>query len=333
MIDYADVVVDLAYGDSGKGKVTHDLCRKGNYTHVIRYNGGNNAGHTIYHDGKKFVTHSIPSGVFFGIKSIIGPGCVVNVDHFFKELKELEDGGIKTAGLVFIADNAHIITDEHIAEDRQDNTIGTTKRGVGQAYRDKHWRKGLRAEQIPALKPYLINMYEELYQSDKIFRVLFEGAQGFGLDIDWGDYPYVTSSGCTVGAAISNGVPPKRIRNVWGVTKVYETYVGMKDFQPEDPVFEEIREKGAEYGATTGRPRQCNWLNISNFIKAVDINGVNKIVFNKADILRDVGVWKAYDKNGFLVSFKDEEQMKYWIMDHLPKDSAQLFWSDSPDRI
>jgi len=153
------------------------------------------------------------------------------------------------------------------------------------------------------------------------------------LDIDWGDYPYVTSSGCTVGAAISNGVPPKRIRNIWGVTKVYETYVGMKDFQPEDPVFEEIREKGAEYGATTGRPRQCNWLNINNFIKAVDVNGVNKIVFNKADILRDVGVWKAYDKNGFLVSFKSEEEMKYWILDQLARDSAQLFWSDSPDRI
>jgi adenylosuccinate synthase len=332
MIDYADVVVDLAYGDSGKGKVTHDLCRKGTYTHVIRYNGGNNAGHTIYHNGKKFVTHSIPSGVFFGIKSIIGPGCVVNVDHFFQELKELQDGGIKTDGLIFIANNAHIITSEHLEEDRQDNVIGTTKRGVGQAYRDKYWRKGIRAEQVESLKPYLIDMYEELYQKDKIFRVLFEGAQGFGLDIDWGDYPYVTSSGCTVGAAIANGVPAKRIRNVWGVAKVYETYVGLKEFQPDDPIFDKIRDAGAEYGATTGRPRQCNWIDSNNFFKAVDINGANKIVFNKADILRQLKTWKIYDEKGFLVSFKDEFSMKEWFLDRLPR-STEVFWSDSPDRI
>jgi len=332
MIDYADVVVDLAYGDSGKGKVTHDLCRKGTYTHVIRYNGGNNAGHTIYHNGKKFVTHSIPSGVFFGIKSIIGPGCVINVDHFFQELKELQDGGIKTDGLVFIANNAHIITSEHLEEDRQDNVIGTTKRGVGQAYRDKYWRKGIRAEQVESLKPYLIDMYEELYQKDKIFRVLFEGAQGFGLDIDWGDYPYVTSSGCTVGAAIANGVPAKRIRNVWGVAKVYETYVGLKEFQPDDPIFDKIRDAGAEYGATTGRPRQCNWIDSNNFFKAVDINGANKIVFNKADILRQLKTWKIYDEKGFLVSFKDELQMKEWFLDRLSR-STEVFWSDSPDRI
>ncbi len=332
MIAFADVVVDLAYGDSGKGKVTHQLCKDGEYTHVIRYNGGNNAGHTIYHEGKKFVTHSIPSGVFFGIKSIIGPGCVVNVEHFFNELKELQDGGIKTDGLIFIARNAHIITDEHLYEDRQDNVIGTTKRGVGQAYRDKHWRKGIRAEQVPALKDYLIDIYEELHLSETPCRILFEGAQGFGLDIDWGDYPYVTSSGCTVASAVANGVPPRKIRNIWGVTKVYETYVGMKKFQPEDAIFDEIREKGMEYGATTGRPRQCNWLDMSTFFKAVDINGANKIVFNKADVLREIGVWKVYDENGFVTQFKDEEEMKKWIKKQLPT-TVELFWSDSPDRI
>jgi len=332
MIAFADVVVDLAYGDSGKGKVTHQLCKDGEYTHVIRYNGGNNAGHTIYHEGKKFVTHSIPSGIFFGIKSIIGPGCVLNVDHFFKELKELEDGGIKTTGLIFVARNTHIITDEHLFEDRQDNVIGTTKRGVGQAYRDKHWRKGIRAEQVDCLKPYLIDMYEELHLSDTPCRILFEGAQGFGLDIDWGDYPYVTSSGCTVASAVANGVPPRKIRNIWGVTKVYETYVGMKKFQPEDPIFDQIREKGMEYGATTGRPRQCNWLDMSTFFKAVDINGANKIVFNKVDVLRDIGVWKVYDDDGFVTQFKNEEEMKKWIKKQLPT-TVEVFWSDSPDRI
>ena len=103
MIDYADVIVDLAYGDSGKGKVTHALSRSKLYTHCIRYNGSNNAGHTIYHEGKKIVTHSIPTGVVHGIKSIIGPGCVMNVKQFFDELKELQDAGVKTEGLVYIA--------------------------------------------------------------------------------------------------------------------------------------------------------------------------------------------------------------------------------------
>jgi len=332
MIDYADVVVDLAYGDSGKGKVTHQLCKRGNYTHVIRYNGGNNAGHTIYHNGIKFITHSIPSGVFYGIKSIIGPGCVLNIDHFFEEMKELENGGIRCKSLVFIARNAHIITDEHIMEDRQDNTIGTTKRGVGQAYRDKYSRKGLRAEQVDSLKPYLIDMYEEFYNPLKISRILFEGAQGFGLDIDWGDYPYVTSSGCTVASAIANGVPAKKIRNVWGVAKAYETYVGLKKFQPEDPIFNTIREKGMEYGATTGRPRQCNWINTKNLFKAIDINGTNKIVFNKVDILREIGAWKIYDEAGNLVEFKNEDQMKEWFVKKLPR-TTEIYWSDSPERL
>lgn len=332
MIDYADVVVDLAYGDSGKGKVTHQLCKRGNYTHVVRYNGGNNAGHTIYHEGKKFITHSIPSGVFYGIRSIIGPGCVLNIDHFFQEMEELENGGIRCQGLVFVARNAHIITDEHIMEDRQDNVIGTTKRGVGQAYRDKYWRKGLRAEQVEKLKPYLIDMYEEFFKPDQIVRILFEGAQGFGLDIDWGDYPYVTSSGCTVAAAIGNGVPAKRIRNIWGVAKAYETYVGLKNFEPDEEVFKKIREKGMEYGATTGRPRQCNWINTKNLFKAIDINGVNKLVFNKVDILRDIKEWKIYDESGTIVEFKNEEQMKEWFLKKLPR-STEVYWSDSPERL
>ena len=107
----ADVVLGLQYGDEGKGKITHHLCKTGGYTHVIRFNGGCNAGHTIYHKGKKFVTHHIPAGVFFGIKSIIGPGCVVNPTQFFKEIKELQEGGINTEGLIYIAENTHIITD------------------------------------------------------------------------------------------------------------------------------------------------------------------------------------------------------------------------------
>ena len=154
----SDIVVDLQYGDCGKGKVTHHLCRTGEYTHVIRYNGGCNAGHTIFHQGKKFITHHIPAGVFFGIRSIIGPGCVVNVDQFFKEIGELNEGGINTDGLVFIAKNAHIITQEHIEEEAKYSKIGTTKRGNGPAYRDKYARTGVRAEEVAELRPYLIDM-------------------------------------------------------------------------------------------------------------------------------------------------------------------------------
>lgn len=333
MIDYADVVVDLAYGDSGKGKVTHQLAKNGNYSHVIRFCGGNNAGHTIYHEGNKYVTHSIPSGVFFGIKSIIGPGCVLNVDHFFNEIRELNNGGIITEGKVFIAKNVHIITDEHIEEDRQDKTIGTTKRGVGQAYRDKHWRRGIRAENVERLKPYLIDMYEEFYKPQQMCRILFEGAQGFGLDVDWGDYPYVTSSGCTVAAAIANGVPPKRIRNVWGVAKAYETYVGLKKFQPDDEVFNRIREIGKEYGATTGRPRQCNWIDVNNLSKAIQMNGVNKLVFNKVDVLREIGEWKVYNDSGETIQFNGEQEMASWFLNKLPMDVKEVYWSDSPERI
>ena len=159
----ADVVVDLQYGDCGKGKVTHHLLKSGEYTHCIRYNGGCNAGHTIFHQGSKFVTHHIPAGVFFGVKSIIGPGCVVNLEQFFKELHDLQEAGIETAGMVFIASNAHIITEEHLREDRGDVKIGTTKRGNGPAYRDKYGRTGVRACDVPDLERYVVDVYDELY--------------------------------------------------------------------------------------------------------------------------------------------------------------------------
>ena len=158
----ADVVVDLQYGDCGKGKIAHALCRERDYTHVIRYNGGCNAGHTIYHNGKKFVTHHIPCGVFFGIKSIIGPGCVIHVETFLKEIENLEEQGIPAKKLVKIASNSHLITDFHRIEDSKDKKIGTTKRGNGPAYRDKYARKGVRAIEDPRLSQFIIDIYDEL---------------------------------------------------------------------------------------------------------------------------------------------------------------------------
>ena len=328
----ADVVVGLSYGDEGKGKVTHHLLKTGDYTHCIRYNGGCNAGHTIYHNNKKFITHHIPAGVFFGVKSIIGSGCVVNLEQFNAEIRMLHAVGIQTKGLVFIAENAHIITDEHLKEDRMDTRIGTTKQGNGPAYRDKYDRCGMLARNHTDLvhSGYLINMYEELYNGDTEPVILFEGAQGFGLDVDWGDYPYVTSSHCTTAGALLNGVPPQAIRNVFGVAKAYDTYVGAKRFQGRSTIFSRIQELGSEFGATTGRPRQCNWLNINNLRKAVNMNGANVIIVNKIDILREAGKWAVIqDENE--VFFMNETEWTEYIESQFP--NIQVRFSDSPKRI
>jgi adenylosuccinate synthase len=328
----ADVVVDLQYGDCGKGKVTHHLCKTKDYTHVIRYNGGCNAGHTIYHDNRKIVTHHIPAGVFFGIKSIIGPGCVVEPHQFFKEIEELEEIGIKARDLVHIAKNTHVITREHLREDQSDNAIGTTKQGNGPAYRSKYGRTGLRAQEVSSLQKYIIDIYEELHNNEKEVKILFEGAQGFGLDIDWGDYPYVTSSHCTSASALLNGVPPQAIRNIWGVAKLYETYVGAKAFEGTDPVFSAIREIGEEYGATTGRPRQCNWMNWELLTKAVKVNGVTDLVINKVDVLQQIGYGKIIDEEGN-IEFSSIEKMKNYITENIPKCVNNVYFSTKKEGL
>jgi adenylosuccinate synthase len=330
----ADIVVDLQYGDTGKGKIAHFLCTTRKYTHVLRYNGGANAGHTIFHKGHKFVTHQIPAGVFWGIRSVIGNGCVIDPDQFKKEIRELEAGGIKTKGLVFIARNAHVITKKHKHEDAKETAIGTTKRGNGPAYRDKYARLGTRAEEIPALKPYLIDLYEE-FNRKKDVRILCEGAQGFGLDIDWGDYPYVTSSHATVAGALLNAIPPQAVRSVWGVAKMYETYVGAKKFEGKDPVFKKIRELGEEYGATTGRPRQVNWLDVDILTRGIRLNGVTHLVFNKIDVLRAAGRFVVLEK-GKEKRFKSEAAMKAFLISRMkalgiPK--SRVFFSESKEKI
>ena len=330
----ADIIVDLQYGDSGKGKVTHFLAKTKKYTHVLRYNGGCNAGHTIFHKGKKFVTHHIPAGVFWGVPSIIGAGCVLDPVQFFKEIQELEAGGINTKGKIFIAKNTHIITDAHKHEDGKDARIGTTKRGNGPAYRDKYARTGIRAEDVPELQPYLIDLYEEFHKKKNVV-ILGEGAQGFGLDIDWGDYPYVTSSHATTAGALLNAIPPRAVRRVYGNAKIYETYVGAKKFEPDDPVFPKIREAGEEYGATTGRPRQCNWINMDLLERAIRINGVTHLVLNKVDVLRAVGAWGAV-ADGKERRFKSEKELKDFIVKRLKKTGLSrrsIFFSESKDRI
>ncbi|MEY4747301.1 MAG: Adenylosuccinate synthetase [Candidatus Parcubacteria bacterium] len=330
-----DVIVDLQYGDCGKGKIAHYLAHHNLYTHVLRYNGGANAGHTIFHNGTKFVTHQIPAGVFFGIKSVIGNGCVVDPDQFFAELKMLQDGGIDTEGKIFVAENAHIITDAHKEEDRQVGAkIGTTGRGNGPAYREKYGRTGTRAVQVARLQPYLINLYNEWF-SGKDVKILAEGAQGFGLDIDWGDYPFVTSSHCTTAGALLNGLPPGSVGNVWGVAKVYETYVGSKVFQPDGDVFNRTADIGEEYGATTGRRRQVNWMNMQTLERAIRMNGVTHIVFNKVDVLRAVGRWAAIDA-GKVVDFGDEASFASFVGERLQSlgiKKENIFFSESKETI
>lgn len=255
---FVDVVLDMQMGDSAKGKITHHLAsgKSGkNYTHVLRGNGGGNAGHSIYHNGKKFITHIIPAGVFHGIRSVIGAGCVINVEGLIREMHQLKSGGVDVGPYLRIANNAHIVTTEHLHEENGETTVGTTRTGNGPAYRDKYARMGVRAETAFRGTPFadmLIDLHTEFYKnSDNPIRVLYEGAQGFYLDIDWGDYPYVTSSHCGIGGVLLNGFNHKQIDTVYGAVKCYETYVGAKQFEDaNNPLFAKIREIGQEYGAT-----------------------------------------------------------------------------------
>ena len=330
----SDVVVDLQYGDSGKGKVAYHLAKHGKYTEVIRYNGGPNAGHTVYHEGQKFITHSVPVGVLFGITSIVGPGCVLNPEGFFEEIKEIEDKGVDCKGKVLVAKNAHIITKEHLGEDSDETRIGTTRRGIGPVYRDKHARTGIRAEDVAELKDYLVDVHDLLHDGAK-HEVLGEGAQGFGLDIDWGDYPYVTSSHATTAGAVASGFPPSSLRDVWGVVKAYETYVGAKEFQPEGDVYLEIQKVGNEFGATTGRPRQTNWLDADLVTRGAQHNGVTKLVVNKCDILREVGKWGII-RGGKVTEFDKEEDWKAAMLEMAAIVGIQeedVFFSESPEEI
>jgi len=310
MIQYADVIVDLQAGDTGKGKVAHALSKTPNeYTHVIRYNGGGNAGHTIYHEGQKIVTHFVPCGVLYGIKSIIGPGCVVNVEKLLEEIEELESFGFNVKDNLFVDKRVNMITSFHVYQDSFDITIGTTKTGNGPAYRDKYWRKGRR---VDSENLNIIDIYEELYGKEDV-KILFEGAQGFELDIDWGDYPYVTSSHCTVGGAVLNGAPPQKIRKVYGVAKAYRTYVGNKEFETPSEIFDKIREVGNEYGATTGRKRQINWINFDDIIKACNINGVTNLIINKIDVLETVNCFSLYYKDNNITTVGNSDYFQTYF--------------------
>jgi adenylosuccinate synthase len=306
MINRVDVVYGLAWGDEGKGKISNALAKQ--YDYVCRWNGGPNAGHTVYVKGKKYKTHLIHSGIFAGKKCVIGPGCVINIEKFFEEIRGLRAAGFDTS-LVKISPNAHIITENHIAYDKQHLAhLGTTSQGIAPCYSDKMLRRGRRAIEVMET--------EWMWDGKLNGNVLCEGAQSVWLDVDHGDYPYVTSSTTMPYGACSLGFSPRKIGTLYGVAKIYDTKSGVDPLFPEtlwdDPVLDKIIQEGGEFGTTTGRKRLVNWLNLDKLIQSIRISGCGVLVINKCDVLETVGVFKLIHNNE-VMEFESMEEMKNYI--------------------
>ena len=315
-IDYVDICCGLNWGDEAKGKIIAELAKSNKYSFVCRWAGGSNAGHTVYVNGKKYKTHLIPCGIFYNIKSIIGPECVVNINSFAREIDYLKENGFNI-DLIKISPNAHLITDSHIEEDIEKyKSQGTTSQGIAPCYRDKYGRIGKRVKDIEYFKNYIWD--------EKLFgKVLCEGAQGFWLDINQGNYPYVTSSTTLPYAACSLGFSPKLIRKIYGASKIYDTRSGIDPDFPEELLDDEelllIIKEGKEYGTTTNRIRKVNWLNLDKLIKSINISGTTDIIISKTDIVEKLKKFKIiYNKE--LVIFNSLEEMKYFINDILNKE-------------
>jgi len=346
------VLIGAQWGDEGKGKVIDVLTKEVDV--VVRYQGGNNAGHTVKIGDEKYVLHLIPSGILHpGKMCVIGNGVVVDPLALVKEMDELEGKGMKMSGQLFISDRAHIVFPYHRELDagreakmQTDQKIGTTKRGIGPSYSDKMSRHGLRmADMLDPVFPGLLG--QRIDEANTVIRalggtpvdkaqtlaeytavakrlaphiadtvsllnkavdskksVLFEGAQGTMLDIDFGTYPFVTSSSATAGGACTGtGVAPHRIDRVVGVIKAYTTRVGEGPFPTElkDETGKLIAKEGNEFGATTGRPRRCGWFDAVVARYAVTINGIDYLALMKLDVLdslKSIKICTAYECDG-----------------------------------
>ena len=330
MIEAVDIIYGLAWGDEGKGKIANAMAK--HYDFVYRWNGGPNAGHTVYVNGKKYKTHIIPSGIFAGKKCIIGPGCVININKMLEELSMLTMAGYNI-DLVKVHPNAHIITEDHIAYDKEHlSHLGTTAQGIAPCYSDKMLRRGKRA----------IDILESnwIWDGELSGKVLCEGAQSVWLDIDHGDYPYVTSSTTMPYGACSLGFSPKKVRRIIGVAKAYDTKSGVDPLFPttlwNDPVLNKIIELGGEYGSTTGRKRLVNWLNLDKLKKAILLSGCTEVIINKYDILEQVNEYKVIHGNE-LQTFSNFRDMKRYVMDALlmasGSDVHEVTWSGNPEKI
>ncbi len=341
-------IVGLQWGDEGKGKITDYFAASVDC--VVRYQGGNNAGHTVVIKDKKYKFHLMPSGVLQGKKVVIGNGVVVDPEVLLNEIDMLEGSGLEVD--LMVSDRANVIMPYHrMLDGAEENLlgnkkIGTTKRGIGPCYSDKIARHGIRMgdllneeelkeklERVLPIKQKIMELYGlekidgkklvekyleygrklQKYIGDTIYylnsiidekRVLFEGAQGTLLDIDYGTYPFVTSSNpVTGGICTGAGVPPKKIERVIGVAKAYTTRVGMGPMPTEErgKIGEYLAEKGGEIGTTTGRKRRCGWIDMVALKYACMINGVDEIALTKLDVLdglEEVKICVAYEYEG-----------------------------------
>lgn len=314
-------ILGAMWGDEGKGHITHHLSK--NYDWVIRFNGGANAGHTIYRDGVKFVHNLMPSVDFRvpNVKAYLGSGMVIDLGKLLEEIQGVEKAFPGSAQRIYVDKNAFVVLPEHKETDKKQNAhIGSTNRGIGPAYSDKIGRKGVRIHNMIQLYfdcslelsehdtmhdllnsgihfVDLLEVRDEMSNS----KLLYEGAQGVLLDINHGIYPYVSCSDCTIGGIYSSGfhfAPPQK---VYGVAKCYTTKVGEGPFPTEihGEEAEELRKLGNEYGATTGRPRRVGWLDLPALNYACKVAGITDLIVTKFDILSGmdkVPMCNLYDK-------------------------------------
>jgi len=333
------ILVGAQWGDEGKGKIIDVLTEQSDV--VVRYQGGNNAGHTVEVGDQKYVLHLIPSGILHpGKISVIGNGVVVDPVALLDEIKHLRQRGVSIDGNLYISETAHLVLpyhrllDEIREEQKGKRKIGTTKRGIGPAYADKVARTGLRVIDLLSAERFSEKLRRKVRENNEIFKafsakplsfdkinhdylacgrelhplitdtvtllnravrdgksILFEGAQGTLLDIDFGTYPFVTSSNATAGGAcVGTGVPPHKIDRVVGVMKAYTTRVGEGPFPTEllDDHGMLLRETGREFGATTGRPRRCGWFDAVATRYSVMVNGIDDLAVTKLDVLDEL---------------------------------------------
>jgi adenylosuccinate synthase len=358
-----DVLLGLQWGDEGKGKIVDYFAP--NYDIIARFQGGPNAGHTLYVNGNKIVLHQIPSGIFHeGIVNLVGSGVVLDPVTLKKEFDKVAEFGVDARKNLYIAERTHLILPTHRALDKASELskgtgkIGSTLKGIGPAYMDKTGRNGLRVgdvldknfttqyirlrlkhqklldsfgfqEDITAWEEEFFEALElirqlnivpgEYFINDQLRngkKVLAEGAQGSMLDVDFGTFPFVTSSNTiSAGVCTGLGVAPQKIREVIGVSKAYCTRVGSGPFPTEllDETGELLRKVGNEFGATTGRPRRCGWIDLVALQFACMINGVTQIVMTKADVLdgfEELNMCQQYQINGKATSVVPYQMMK-----------------------
>lgn len=354
-------IIGAQWGDEGKGKIIDFLAEDSDY--VVRFHGGNNAGHTIINSRGKFSLHLMPSGIFNPkTKNIISNGVILDLEVLIKEIDEIEKAGFKVKNRLVISPRCHLIMPYHklldslYEEAKGKSKTGTTGRGIGPTYADKASYNGIRlgdlmnqelfSEKLKTqllvknkilkalgskplsqknieksfgvfrkkITPYVSESFQLLNDSiDKNKKVLFEGAQGVFLDNDWGTYPFVTASNILSGSITHYaGVAPQKINSIIGVSKAYTTRVGGGPFPTEltDKTGEKIREIGGEYGATTGRPRRCGWLDLELLKFASRINGFSGIAITKLDILdnfSEIKVATHYEFKGKKVNYENLE--------------------------